>query len=334
MKQDSKIVVLAYPDTFVTMSKEWICRILPLVGLGTQQYIKAGHAALVLIDGSTGHAQYFDFGRYITAQGIGRVRSARTDAELEIPFRMQLQEGNIQNLEQLLLWLDAHPDKTHGSGRLLASVCNGVDHSRALEYILALQEREEVPYGAFKAAGSNCSRFVADTILASVSDRAVIRALRNNKRFTPSTVGNVEKAGSGQIYQVLEQQIQLFKGSALKENLVNYFDKRPKGLQQKDFPAVPNAQKLSGTGSGAWFQWVKALPGHSGLHRIRRYNDAGILDYDGVYHSEAFDPGQPFNFTYQSHCLFCHVVQNGKKIKLRGMGSWDAFNSSQKMRSA
>ena len=334
MRQDAKIVVLAYPDTFVTMSKEWICKFLPLVGLGTQEYIKAGHAALVLVEEETGEARYFDFGRYITQDGYGRVRSAQTDVELAIPFKMRSVDGHLENLEELLLWLEAHPEKTHGAGRLLASVCDGVDHALALEHILALQQRETVPYGAFKQQGSNCSRFVADTILASTNDAAIKKALRFNKMFTPSTVGNVEKATKGAIYTVYNQQVKLFTGSAFRENLVNYFHKKPKDLQTPPEAIVLNAQKLNGIGSGAWFEWAGSLEPGSGYHRIKRYNDLGVLDFDGVYHSEEFDPQMPFTFTYESHCMFCHVMQNGKKIKLSGIGQWETFSSSQKVRSA
>lgn len=71
MKNTGKIIVLAFPDTFVKMSDELMCKILPLVGLGTRTHIKAGHAALVLIENETGVAQYFDFGRYILLKARG-----------------------------------------------------------------------------------------------------------------------------------------------------------------------------------------------------------------------------------------------------------------------
>ncbi len=52
-----KLIVLAFPDTFVTVTNEWLCKFLPLVGLGTKEYIKAGHAALVLVENKTGNAR-------------------------------------------------------------------------------------------------------------------------------------------------------------------------------------------------------------------------------------------------------------------------------------
>ena len=127
MKNSGKILVLAWPDTFVKHSDEWLCKVLPWVGLGTRTAIKAGHAALVLIENKTGACAYYDFGRYITPKGMGRVRGVTTDAELEIPMKAHIcEDGIIENLSDILRWLAAHPDKTHGEGRLVASVCDAV----------------------------------------------------------------------------------------------------------------------------------------------------------------------------------------------------------------
>ena len=92
--------MLAYPDTFVQVTEEWICKFLPLLGLGTREYIKAGHAAMVLVENESGNAHYYDFGRYVTPEGYGRVRGANTDVELEIPFKAILTSDNsLDNLE-------------------------------------------------------------------------------------------------------------------------------------------------------------------------------------------------------------------------------------------
>ena len=186
------------------MSTEWVCKVLPLFGLGTKEYIKAGHAALVLIENETGKARYFDFGRYVTPEGHGRVRGANTDAELHFPITAKISAANkVQNLDEILIWLDDHPEKTHGEGRLLASVCDAIDVKKAEEFILNLQSRGSIPYGAFEKTGSNCARFVTDTILASTDHKKIRQALNSNKNFTPSTVGNVEKANTLQnAYQV------------------------------------------------------------------------------------------------------------------------------------
>ena len=104
MKYTGKIIVLAYPDTFVTMSNEFICKLLPLVGIGTWEYMKAGHAALILIENETGSARYFDFGRYVTPEGLGRVRGVNTDVEVAIPFLADISEENkLNNLNQFFV---------------------------------------------------------------------------------------------------------------------------------------------------------------------------------------------------------------------------------------
>jgi len=332
-----KIIVLAYPDTFVSVSDEWQCKFLPLVGLGTREYIKAGHAALILINDETKEANYFDFGRYVTPPGYGRVRGANTDAELDIPFKAEMAEdGSLLNTEEFLLWLDANPHKTHGAGRLLASVCESVNFDQAEKYILDLQQRGSVRYGAFSKAESNCSRFVTDTILASTTKKEIQKALKFNKLFTPSAVGNVEKAASSnRVYEILDGVISDYNSSAFKENLKNYFHKNRPAIQARLLPELPiNAQKLSGTGSNAWFELVSERLSND-FFRIKRYNDYYELDFDGVYKASAyFNPSEIFEFTYDSNCAYCHILQNDKKIRLTKVAAYKDFNSLQKVHSA
>ncbi len=328
-----KIIVLAYPDTFVKMSDEWQCKLFPLVGLGTWDYVKAGHAAIVLIENRTGKASYYDFGRYVTPKGYGRVRSEITDVELKIPFKAKLiGNGPLENLNEFLLWLDANPQKTHGKGRLLASVCEDVNFTKAEKYIQELQQRGSIPYKAFKNEGSNCARFVTETILESTENKDIIKALNHNKRFTPSTVGNVEKASNTVVYEVLEGEIKKFNGSAFKENLTNYFHRKKKSASEEIFlPEIPKfAQKLEGIGSSAWFS-IDLLDFKKNQYRIQRFNGLHQIDYVGIFISlDSFDIKKPFHFTYDSHCEFCHIIQNNKKIKLQRIKTCPEFSLLRK----
>ena len=332
MKQTGKIIVLAYPDTFVKVTEEWICKFLPLFGLGTREYIKAGHAALVLIENKTGNAYYYDFGRYVTPEGYGRVRGVNTDAELEIPFKAKFANDNsLENLEEFLLWLDENPEKTHGEGRLLASVCDLVDYDTAEKHIKVLQNKGSVRYGAFSKAESNCSRFVTDTLLAATKEKEMRKALKFNKLFTPSTIGNVEKAATTAIvFQIIEGVVSEFNSSAFKENLKNYFHKDRPEKEKKLLPDLPkNAQELFGVGSSAWFE---LLPGELPLNhfRIRRYNELNLVDFDGVYEvNEPFNETLPYSFTYDSNCEVCHIMQFHKKIKFSVVARFNQFNSLQ-----
>ena len=44
---------------------------------------RVGHAALILVDKDTGTCSYYDFGRYGTPDGYGRVRNPSDDHDLK-----------------------------------------------------------------------------------------------------------------------------------------------------------------------------------------------------------------------------------------------------------
>lgn len=336
MTYSGKIIVLAFPDTFVKMSDELMCKILPLVGLGTRTHIKAGHAALVLIENTTGKAQYFDFGRYVTPLGKGRVRGANTDVELEIPFKASISDdGMLRNLDQFLVWLDAHPDKTHGSGRLVASLCETICHEQALVYIKQLQQQGSIPYKAFGKDGSNCARFVTETILASTRESHIIKRLKHNKKFTPSTVGNVEKSASDRLYEVYQGVITPYNSTALRENLTNYFDR---SVPNKISTAAPQsllpdgAQLLSGIGSSAWFHLGKDVKSEKAI--VRRFTISGELDFEGIAEfPKTFEFTKEYQFVYDSNCEYCTLEQGGEQFRLE-LENKDAANLAQRVHSA
>jgi hypothetical protein len=337
MRSSGSLLVLSYPDTFVKMSDEFICRVLPWVGLGTKEYIKAGHAALVLINNKSGEAHYYDFGRYITPFGYGRVRSSRTDAELRIPFKAYFNNnGSLLNIEDFLLWLDAHPEKTHGQGRLVASLCNSIDFNDAEQFILNLQKKGNIPYGAFGKKASNCSRFVADVLISSTTNRVISRRLKWNKLFTPSAIGNVVKSSEYKLFEVHNGIINTYNGSAFKENLKNYFHKNrtedKKSISDSFLSA--NSQKLVGTGSSAWFELIDEYLSENRF-RIRRYNDYHKLDFDGIFEAEReFDPKKEYRFTYDSNCLYCNIKQGDSIIQFKFVAPYDEISLEQKVHSA
>ncbi|MEW7290966.1 DUF6695 family protein [Aquimarina sp. 2304DJ70-9] len=322
MNYTGKIISLAFPDTFVRFSDEKnASSLLQLFGLGKNGVIKAGHAAFVLIENKTGVAEYYDFGRYITPQGKGRVRSAVTDVELEIPFNATFtSDGKLANINEFLLWLEKHPEKTHGSGRLVASVCDYIFYDRAKQYVLEIQNRGSIPYSTFRKEGSNCSRIVTDTILNSTDNSRIRTPLLRNKLFTPSPLGNVEKGSmKNKIYQVEKGVLVEYPNSVFRENLTNYFDKRIPVQEEKkknvalDF--LKNAHFLSGIGSSAYFTLRKSL--EENLYEIIRYTEYGEEDFRGLFEvkEHSFSMSEKHYFVYDSNCKYCHVEQNGKRIR-------------------
>lgn len=322
MSYTGKLISLAFPDTFVKHSDEPTTKVLLALGLGKHNYIKAGHAAMVLIENKTGNAEYYDFGRYITPQGFGRVRSAVTDVELEIPFKASISyDGGLTNVEDFLLWLEANPHKTHGSGRLVASVCDYIYYESAKEFVLSIQEKGSIPYKAFGGTGSsNCSRIVTDTIIAGTDLVKIKRPLFLNKLFTPSPLGNVGKSAVGKsIYEVKNGKIQSYSGSILKENLTNYFDKSIPSSLRGNNDVVPvhlqDAHFLTGIGSSAYFVLYDAL--ENGLYHIERYTEYGEKDFAGLFEEKTgfFTLSKPYKFVYDSNCKYCHINQGNEKIR-------------------
>ena len=163
MNDTGIIITLAYPETIVMVSDEWYSSFLKYLGVGKKNYVRAGHAALVLIDKKTGILEYHDFGRYITSEPNGRVRGKRTDHELELPIVAKIYDQRIENLNEILKFLATHPKLTHGDGKLIASVCREIDYDKARSHIDEMQNRHFIRYAAFIKNASNCARFVTHT---------------------------------------------------------------------------------------------------------------------------------------------------------------------------
>ncbi|NMH88509.1 DUF6695 family protein [Flavivirga algicola] len=331
MNNTGIILTLAYPDTIVMVSEEWFSPYLRFLGVGKKNYLRAGHAALVLIDKSTGVLEYHDFGRYITSEPNGRVRGSDTDNELDFPITAVIENDSIKNLNAILEFLGTHPKLTHGDGKLVASVCNAVDYKKARTHITAMQKREFIYYAAFKKEACNCARFVTDTLIASVTDLNIKKKLKNSKWFTPSTVGNVlladtenhafEVSGTGVISE--------FKGSQKSENIRCFLDKlkghkpsfvgtlEPRivdGLHEK-------AQWLSGIAAGAWFELHNTE--NKLEYRFRRISPYGNVDCDAVFavNDATFDYNLTFEFVHYSNCNFFHVKQHGQVFKFERLKS-------------
>lgn len=323
MKTDGAIVILSYPDTVVRPAyTEFSSKIWPFFGAGSKHAVQAGHAALLLIQKKTGVVDYYDFGRYITSFGFGRVRSKDTDVELEVPLKAVFKDDTIDNIEELLLWLEAHPEKTHGEGRLVASVNPHVDYSKAQSYIQKLLHEKEVAYGAFVKPGSNCARFVTDTLIAATTHKKIKRKLKASSRFTPSPISNVIRGNTtNEIYKVYQQQVELYHNrSVAKEHgacFFNKFDHEPNligtELPNKDLFDLKNGTWLGGIGSGAWFV-VESEQGD--LYRISRYTYDGTRDFSGLFaiDREGFSLKRKYEFLHPTNCTEALIIQDEQKF--------------------
>ncbi|MBO6515738.1 MAG: hypothetical protein JJ975_04225 [Bacteroidia bacterium] len=162
------VIALAWPETRCKRAGAWYDGIMEYVGISNNGYYRVGHAAMIIVDPEDGQCRYFDFGRYHTPKGFGRVRSAETDHELRIHSRAQISDnGNyIYNLREILAEVYMNPS-CHGVGPLHGCPTR-VDLDKVLAFVKDMQDVDFVPYGPFVADGTNCSRFVNRAIQAGV----------------------------------------------------------------------------------------------------------------------------------------------------------------------
>lgn len=331
MNNSGIIITLAYPETIVRVSDEWFIPFLRYFGIGTKDFVRAGHAAFVLINKSTGILEYHDFGRYIIPKPHGRVRNKITDHELDFQINAEMVEGEIVNLNEILEFLATNPNLTHGEGKMVASVCDAIDYSKAKNYIVSLQEPYFIKYAVFKKNASNCSRFVTTTLIASTTDNRIKRKLIRSTRFTPSTVSNVVKSNTKHIvYEVSDKGVvSEFKSTVAKENIKHFLD-RLKGfspntignLKPKNVEGVcSKAQWLSGIGSGAWFELHPT--NQNTKYRFRRVSPYGHVDVHDVFevNESSFNYNENFNFLHHSNCNVLHIQQNETIYKFERQGT-------------
>jgi hypothetical protein len=333
-QNDAFILTLAYPETIVSHADEWYSKFLRFAFVGSRKHVRAGHAALVLIEKSTGILEYHDFGRYITSEPNGRVRGRETDFELNFPVIAKIENDNIANLDEILKFLATHPKLTHGDGNLYASVCNAVSYNLARTHIDAMQSQGFIRYAAFIKEACNCARFVTDTLIASVTDAKIKTQLIKSKWFTPSTIGNVVIADTEDDVFVVsdEGKINKFTSSVGRENrrlfldrLKHYNPSLVGTLEAKhnDIKA-DHAQWLSGIAAGAWFELYNLDTASE--FRFRRISPYGNIDCDGIYKisQTGFEINSAYEFIHYSNCAFFHIQQNGNEFRFEYVGDYNS----------
>lgn len=183
MKKDL-IITIAWPEGMVRGSGSWYDKIV-----STKGKYRVGHSAIVLINSETKKAHYFDFGRYHTPKGYGRVRDIETDPDVTVIDPI-IENGEIANIKTILLQLSGMK-ATHGEGKMYASLIMGVNFDKAFSTAKSIQQKGMLPYGPFTRRGTNCSRFAATVIKSS--GPSFIKKLRFKYPFciSPSPKRNV-----------------------------------------------------------------------------------------------------------------------------------------------
>jgi hypothetical protein len=313
------IIILAYPDTIVRPAyTEFSSKIWPKIGIGGKHAVKAGHAALLLLKKNNSEIKYYDFGRYITPFGFGRVRSKDTDFELAVPVEAKFKNNKLSNFKEIILWVEKHPKKTHGDGKLVTTINHKINYERAIAYITSLIDQKEIPYGAF-TKGSNCARFVTDTIIAASTKKKVSRKLKTSNLFTPSPIGNIIKGNTtDEIFEVYQQKITEYQNRSVlkeyKESFLQTYNTPPNliGTEKPNLKLfhLKSGTWLGGIGSGAWFIISKQVSEHK--FEINRFTADGIVDFTGTFQLENtdFNLTEKHEFLHPTNCMEAFVKQN------------------------
>ncbi len=262
-------IAIAWPETLCQKAGAWYDLPMSWLKISRDDFYKVGHSAVILVSDESKSCSYYDFGRYHSPEGFGRVRSSNSDRDLEIKTNVTYSQcgTKIENLHDLLIELNSNPS-THGDGHVAASVTR-VDYDLASSYALSLQTKDFLRYGPFITPGTNCSRFVRDVIRAGKPPMAKKVLLKYPPMISPSPLWNVQAVGMG------DEVIRLKKP---------FIEKPSKAPSAKSIPQ--NSLWLGGTGAGSWFSIVKIDVSSSTSDEqfeVERYSPTGELECSGVF---------------------------------------------------
>lgn len=292
--QKNYALVISWPDTKCKQTSSWYDTSMRFLKINKNGYYRVGHAALVLINGESGGCEYFDFGRYITPSGYGRLRSETTDPNLAIKTIVHFNaKGAPLNTNELIseLWYNK---ACHGTGVMRVSLIP-VNFQKAKKSIQTLKDRGFIPYGPFVLKGTNCSRMVKTVVSKSISF-GWKKWLLDSFYLTPTPFGLIRLLGEYDFTEICAP--------------VN--NKSLKVLKQAQLNTLNH---LSGTGAGAYFEINKV--NNSSNYIVNRYDDEGLLESSGIYScSDYFDLNATYELAYPSNSAIISIQQKGKTIQL------------------
>jgi len=286
-------LVLAWPKTKVKQVGAWYDALMTFFGFNKNGYYKVGHAALVLINDKTRSCKYYDFGRYQSPFGYGRIRNKNTDFNLSISTKAKYRNGELQNVKQILTELEKK-GATNGFGPTYYSPIR-LDVKKAENYINKQQKIGFISYGPFVSGGSNCSRFVSAVLLAGKPKLLQSLALTFPLSLTPTPLWNLH---------------------ATFKPISSLTIAHTKKSRTQGFPNIlsKKAQWLSGEGAGSWFVLNQEK---SGMIRIKRYTVLGKMECNSLFKSSTkLNLKHSYQIIYPSDCSKVSLIQAGQKTQL------------------
>ena len=190
MQKKDFLIVLAWPEGMVEAPGSWYDKIF-----SKNNKYRVGHSAIILVDSVMKQLHYFDFGRYHSPIGFGRIRDLETDPDVKIKIVPKIENRKISNIKDVLKEIKNNK-ALHGSGTLYASILNNISFKKAHTFAKREQEKGLIKYGPFIRKGSNCSRFVSAVMRNSKTSFFKNIRLKFPISLSPSPKRNVGIANS------------------------------------------------------------------------------------------------------------------------------------------
>ena len=314
------IINISWPDTKVRNASSWYDYPATWVDYCKDGYYKVGHAALLLIDYRTGDVNYFDFGRYHTPDGYGRVRDAESDPEMEMTTKAIIgDKGIVVNITDILFELDENKS-SHGVGKLVASVNENIDFDRAITTAKMIQDNGATPYGPFQFFGTNCSRYVATVYKAGVCTFWRRFKINLSYIYSHTPTSNITTTHTYRNVYVVENGQWAHEDDMWKvfNNTISVPTVNARSvLGNRETKIIPDdAFYLKGQGGNTYFTLEKTNKSH--LFLVKRYSEYGELEIDTNYQIRTigFDFNKPFEFTYISNGITVKLKQGDQVFEL------------------
>lgn len=326
-------LILTWPEATIRGDEKWMM-FFKKIGIVKNLNFKVGHTGIVIVKRDTGEMLFYDFGRYIAPRGYGRARSKFSDPRLEINLKAKFEGNEIANLKEIITQFEQLKGAMYGEGILYFSIAREINFEMAKAYGDDCVHQGTFPYGAVAKNNNNCSRFITRMLMKSSRVYGWMHSINFPETIKASPISNVVNAVSNRmVYSFTnEQGLQYFKMNRwqsfgfLWKKLGDNVSRAKAALLPSDmiigcmnFASKPiivpkEAQYLGGVGDGAWFTVQTASEGKV---IIKRFTSKGELEY--VVLGEPMEPidfSESFEVAYDSHLLFTHVRQHGRKIRI------------------
>lgn len=326
-------LILTWPDATIRGDEKWMM-FFRKIGIVKNLNFKVGHTGIVIIKRETGKMHFYDFGRYITPRGYGRARSEFSDPRLDIKLNAKFKNDRIANLSEIVERFEELKSAMYGEGVLYFSIAYGINFKLAKAYGDYCVHQGSSPYGAIAPDNNNCSRFITRMLMRSSKRYNWRHSINFPETIKASPISNVVNANPERlVYSYApEQGLKHLKmnrwqslGFLLKKLGDNFKQRKARllphdiSIGRMDFSTKPitvpdDAQYLGGVGDGAWFS---IRPVQNDKVAIKRFTSIGELEYVVLGETlESVNLMRPFEITYDSHLLFTHIKQNGRKIRI------------------